>query len=323
MRTAFSRLFFISVIIFFSCETPPRQEAPAAATAPPATDTNKTAPHQKEATPPPYHFPYRLTEPDTVVKLSKKLVEISGLSLSPDGQSLIAVNDEKGKIYFLDKRTGKILEEVRFGKSGDYEGIESVGKKIYIVKSNGTLYRVKDLKKKKPATKKYDTSLRAKHNVEGLTFDPDHNRLLLACKGKAGEGKDMQGKRAVYGFDLSTRQLSEQPVYLIDRDVIREHFRSGNIAETLLDVFAPEYAPGAFAPSGIAILPKTSDICIISSVGKLFIVLSSSGEVKYIEKLDASVFVQPEGICFDKNGTLYISSEGRGRKAKLFRFLKN
>ena len=37
-------------------------------------------------------------------------------------------------------------------------------------------------------------------------------------KGKAGKGDDMKNKRAVYGYDISRKNLIETPVFLIDRE---------------------------------------------------------------------------------------------------------
>lgn len=327
------RLIFFAITFFhFSCDPTPKSETVETAEAIPNSieetaqmDSSSATPKKDVFAPPPanYRFPYDLTKPDKEYKLSKKLTEISGLSLSPDGQQLVANNDEQGKIFFLNKSNGDIEREVKFNHGGDYEGIESVGEKIYVLKSNGDLYKVKDLDKDKPDVKDYNTKLNSKFDVEGLGYDAATNRLLLACKGKAGDGKDLKGTRAVYGFDLEKDKLEKEPIYIIDRKNIKDHFESDNISQKLLDVFTSDYASDAFAPSGIAIHPKTSDICIISSVGKLLVILSPSGEIKYMEKLDASIFKQPEGICFDTDGTLFISTEGRGGKGKIFRFSQN
>ncbi len=317
----------ITILLLLACEPTPKKEAAEPSTPPKAEvvkDSIDTI-NKKDVFAPPhpnYRFPYNLSSPNETFKLSNKLQEISGISLSPDGKHIVAVNDEDGKIFYLNKKNGEIEGEVKFEKSGDYEGIESVGKKIYVVKSNGDIYKVKDLDKKNPDTKEYNTKLDSRYDVEGLGYDAATNQLLLACKGKAGEGKDMKGIRAVYGFDLEENKLKKKPVYTIDRKIIGAYFASENISQKLVDLLTPQYASDAFAPSGIAIHPKTSDICIISSVGKLFVILTPIGEIKYMEKLDASIFKQPEGICFDNDGTLYISSEGRGGRGKLFRFTR-
>lgn len=325
--------FLLIILLVVACEPTSKKESAKAPSAEIAADetisdttSSPSIQSKKSIAPPPsedYKFPYDLSAPDQTFKLSKKLTEISGLSLSPDGKQLVAVNDEQGKIFFLNKENGKIEKEVKFNSSGDYEGIESVNDKIYVVKSNGDVFRVKDIKNEKSKTKEYNTDLNSKYDVEGLGYDEINNQLLLACKGKAGDKKDMKRKRAVYAFDLEEHKLKKQPAYVIDRDEIGKQFKAENFSEELVDALSSDYASDAFAPSGIAIHPKTYDICMVSSVGKLFIVLSPIGTIKYMQKLDSSLFKQPEGICFDNNGDLYISSEGKNGRAKLFQFSPN
>ena len=73
-----------------------------------------------------------------------------------------------------------------------------------------------------------------------------------------------------------------------------------------------------FAPSGLAIEPTTGNLFILSSQGHLLLVVNPEGEIKTIQFLDRFQYRQPEGICFDANGTLYLSSEGKGGTAKLY-----
>ncbi|MEL6942552.1 MAG: hypothetical protein AAFO82_07780, partial [Bacteroidota bacterium] len=72
------------------------------------------------------NFPYNLKNPDLEVKLPRALTETSALSLSSDSTQLLTLNDEEGKIFFLNKSNGSVSKEIRFGKKGDYEGIELV-----------------------------------------------------------------------------------------------------------------------------------------------------------------------------------------------------
>ncbi|MEZ4981635.1 MAG: SdiA-regulated domain-containing protein [Saprospiraceae bacterium] len=79
-----------------------------------------------------------------------------------------------------------------------------------------------------------------------------------------------------------------------------------------MDKINPDEGGFTFAlPSAIAQHPITEEFYILSSVGKLLMVLSAEGEINYIEKLDKKILPQPEGICFEKNGTMWISSEGK------------
>jgi len=93
-----------------------------------------------------YKFPYNLQKCNAIYKLPDKLHEISGLGYYKKNE-LATVQDEKGNIYFFNLKTGKLSEKIDFANDGDYEGIAVVEKQIWVLKSNGNLYRVKYSKK--------------------------------------------------------------------------------------------------------------------------------------------------------------------------------
>jgi hypothetical protein len=76
----------------------------------------------------------------------------------------------------------------------------------------------------------------------------------------------------------------------------------------------------SFQPSGIAIHPRSEEIYIISSVGKLLIILNREGKVLDVKEFDPAIFRQPEGICFSPEGDMYISNEGQGGKGYVLKF---
>ena len=152
---------------------------------------------------PGFNFPYNLAEPDKSWKLPDALLEISGLGFA-DNQRLACVQDEKGVVYIFNLNTGKVDLEINFGDDGDYEGIEIVENDAWVLKSNGTLYKVTDyLKKPEQAVKKYATALSGKNNAEGLAYDPVHKNLLIACKGYPfTDEKNESGFKAIYSFNI-------------------------------------------------------------------------------------------------------------------------
>lgn len=271
------------------------------------------------------NMPYDLSNPYMTFEMKKDLEEISGLSMGLDPNQLIAINDEKGHLYFLNKMTGKLEKEVDFGKNRDYEGVETVKDEVFVVESDGELYRVQRIGTDDEDTDEFENKLGRKYDVEGLTYDPVADELLIACKGKPGSGDRYDNMRAIYAFDLDTKGYSKNPKYLIDRGEIEDYFESNiddsKFSSALRALIDPDAALDAFGPSGIAIHPATGNFFIISSVGKLLVVLNPNGTIEHVEPLDKKIHRQPEGICFDKDGTLYISNEGKGKRGKIYKFM--
>ncbi len=269
-------------------------------------------------------FPYELSMPDNQQKLDKELKEISGLT-DIDSLRLACIQDEKGLIYIISKKTGKIEKKIRFGKKGDYEGLEIVGNNMWIIRSNGTLFEVRNyFSKSKRQIIKYRTILSEKNNIEGLALDSSSENLLIACKGyPLGNLNKNRKYKAVYQFNLKSKKFNPEPYILINTDSVKkyEHYNTftkwGIKTTTWLNLSNGDIS---FQPSGIAVHPESKDIYIIASVGKLLITISEKGNIETIVKLNKKIFPQPEGICFSPDGTLFISNEGAGKKAVLLKF---
>jgi DNA-binding beta-propeller fold protein YncE len=65
-----------------------------------------------------------------------------------------------------------------------------------------------------------------------------------------------------------------------------------------------------FHPSALARNPRTNQWYIITSINKLLVVTDNTWKVTAAYKLNPAIYVQPEGITFDKDNNLYISNEG-------------
>lgn len=257
---------------------------------------------------------YDLSSPDLLGEMPKELAEISGLSLTGNqANELLAIQDESGKVFRLSARTGKMISSITFWKDGDYEGVEAVGNDIWVLKSTGTLYQIMDIGQPSQQVEKYNTELTGDNDVEGLTYDPIRNRLLLACKKDASNDGNSKNGRYIFAFDLATKTLASQPVYAIEREAVQNYLLScekSTAHEKLCDFFL---ARDEFdlAPSAIAIHPITGQLYITSSVGKVLMVLNANGTIDGLHKLKKGLFPQPEGLAFDPDGTLYISTEAK------------
>ncbi len=269
-------------------------------------------------------FPYQLDVPDVEFKLPNKLREVSGLGIDAGGHHLYAVQDEEGDLFLINTKTGLVDRDFKFHKDGDYEGIEFVKGRVFVVKSSGTLYEVLSPGTNNQELIKHKFSFSKNSDVEGLGYDPISNCLLLSCKGKAGQGAEFELKKGIFSFSLDSMKLRTEPSYIISLEAVKDFLQLNDSSLEKIDKLIKLFKPGEefiFGPSGIAVHPKTKDIYIISSVGKVLVVLTQSGDIKHMVKLKKKVHPQPEGICFDQNGTLYIANEGREGKGKIYKFL--
>ncbi len=284
--------------------------------APPADDARSITVEES------YRFLYDLRTPAETFKMPLILEEISGLAITQDEQHLVAIQDENGLVFYIDRQSGEIAKQFEFWKDGDYEGVEMVGDTVYVARSNGTLYEIVRGGEPDQSVERYKLAIDRENDVEGLAYDRANRRLLLACKGAAGEGEAYQGMKGVYAFDLDSKTLSEAPVILISLDAVNQYLTDSpeiRKLDKLVEFFDAEDEIG-FSPSAIAIHPLTGNIYITSSVGKMLIVLNDQGKILHIEKLSKKMHPQPEGLCFDQQGNLYISNEGRGEQGIIHRF---
>ena len=255
---------------------------------------------------------YEIKSPDQKYFLPYVLEEISGLGLKPDG-NLLAVDDETGKVFEYSPTEQDIVHSIQFYKGDDFEGVELIGDEIYILRSDGDLFKLDYTDSKESRAWEIETELGKKNDTEGLGYDPITNKLLIACKEKGGLGDAEVKGRAFYAFDLSKNTLELEPQFTIrpkDLEAFWESHRDMDYDKDRIK----------FKPSAIAFHPITKDYYIISSVGKMIVVVNNEGEIKATYPIYQRILGQPEGLAFAENGDMYISSEGEGDRGYIIRF---
>jgi uncharacterized protein YjiK len=241
-------------------------------------------------------------------ELDDDLEEISALTVL-DSVAVAAVEDEHGIVYVLDTSSGRVTRRVRFAGRGDYEGIERIGNRLYVLESNGDLFVLHaDYRSwgDREDARRIKTPLSGRYDTEGLAFDPASGDLLIACK--EYPGKKLGKRRAIYRFDPITEKLDDEPAFLLSADQISPFF----------DDSSASY--GHFKPSALAIHPLTGHLFLVSSRDRVILELNRNGDALSAMRLDEQIAPQPEGIVFLDGGRMLISTEADGRKAALILF---
>jgi uncharacterized protein YjiK len=237
------------------------------------------------------HFSQEITVEETW-ELPDRLEEVSGIAFV-DSNRLACIQDEKGVIYIYNLQSRSIEKEIPFADSGDYEGIALSGNTAYVVKSNGSLYEIKAFMSR-PQVQEYHTGLSRKNDVEGLFYDNQGDRLLLAVKEKDPHSKNYKG---IYSFNLQQKKLEKNPAYKM------------TFEEDLFEEIRKKKVQKIFKPSEVAV-NSAGYVYVLEGQDPKLLVLDAAGKAKELYYLDKEYFPQPEGLAFDPAGELYISNEG-------------
>jgi uncharacterized protein YjiK len=243
---------------------------------------------------------YDLKSP-VIHQMDSKLAEISGIGFQPgDDNTIYAIEDEHANFYFL-STTGEIQGKIDFGKKGDYEDVAITDSAAFVLRSDGTILRSDIRGKQQEVTSTVSENILPQGEYEGLTTGLN-NTLIALCKDCKMKGS--KGKLILYriSIDESNELKSSDPI------LVEINVKDQGDSKTKL------------APSGLARNPINGHWYIISSVNKLLIVLNADFGEPQTFNLNPQLFPQPEGICFDSKGTLFISNEAAGGSATILEY---
>ncbi|HEY0244244.1 MAG TPA: SdiA-regulated domain-containing protein [Mucilaginibacter sp.] len=228
--------------------------------------------------------------------MTESLKEISGIAFHHgNSDTLYTEEDEDGKVYYF-HLGDKQVNHSKFGKPGDYEDIAILGEQIILLRSDGVFFifpfsqvRNKDI----AGVQKWNDVL-PQGEYEGLYADSKTSQLYALCK--HCDVDNTAKTNSGYIFKLSPNgNVKQTGRFSINvRDI-----------EALIGKKKIEFHPSAITKN-----PITNEWYILSSVNKILVVADAGWKVKAVYPLNASLFVQPEGIAFDNQNNLYISNEG-------------
>lgn len=227
--------------------------------------------------------------------MPKKLEEISGIAFyKGDSAILYAEQDEAGKVYWL--RLGDPhVNHFNFANHGDYEDIALTDKTAFLLRSDGVLFSFPFNGINMAANNVQEwKNILPSGEYESLYADATNNKLYVLCKNCATDknNKSTSG----YMFEI----LQNDSITLTGRFTIENKQIAEKTGKKKI----------TFRPSALTKNILTNEWYILSSVNKLLVVADENFQVRAVYHLDPKLFVQPEGIAFDRNHNLYISSEG-------------
>jgi hypothetical protein len=231
--------------------------------------------------------------------LPSELKEISGLALTKDGR-LLTHDDNVGRIYVVDPKTGIVLKEftLGIGLQGDFESIAVAKDEIFLLNSNGVLYRFREGANGAGVPFTFvDLRLGHECEFESMAYEADSSWLVMPCKGSTG--KKMKDALVIYRWRLEGADSNRLSMMMIP----------------LADITSRTGWKG-FHPTDMTIDPETGNYVLISSHEDGLVVMTPAGVVERAEKLPGE-HGQPEGVAITNDRILIVSDEAKKRPASI------
>lgn len=228
--------------------------------------------------------------------LPERLNEISGLALTAD-ERLFAVTDEIAVVYEIDYSDGRLVKAFALGDPpvrDDFEGIAVRNGVVWLMASDGLLFAAEEGDNGENVSyQHFDTGLKRNCELEGLTVDPESQRLVMICKEKR---RDDQLQIFTWNPDSGER----------DRIDLQEKKMEDAVDEKDVN------------PSGIAVDPDTSQFVVVAARQAIVMALEADGRFSsVIMRLDDKRHRQAEGIAITQDGRLLIADEAGSGRARL------
>lgn len=238
---------------------------------------------------------YRLTLPNKTFEMPDMLVEISGIAVLND-TNLFCIQDEDGIIFRYNMDKEELTDMYRFTDVGDFEDITVSNKSLQVLRSDGSVFSI-EYEGYNGTSNRRILPLNCM-NIEGLHYDNNTNSYLIACKSQTINKAN--SLRHIYRVN-NIATGSPEIVLEIDLEEIN-NFIHNQYSETKSKTMR-------FNPSAISVHPITGETYILSASNRLLAIYDNN-KLKNVFPLAEELFYKPEGIAFNRNGDMFISTEG-------------
>jgi uncharacterized protein YjiK len=231
--------------------------------------------------------------------LPSELKEISGLALTTKG-TVLTHDDNVGRIFEIDPKSGIVLNEFTLGSGvqGDFESIAIAKDEIFLLNSNGVLYRFRQGSPGAGVPFTFvDLRLGHECEFESMAYEADSAWLVMPCK--RSMSKKTKDNLVIYRWRL------EGP------DSTRLTMMTVPLAE-----ITSRTGWKGFHPSDMTIDPATGNYVIISSHEKGLVEMTPAGIVERAGALPGN-HGQAEGVAITNDRILIISDEATKQPASI------
>jgi uncharacterized protein YjiK len=245
-------------------------------------------------------------EPQSQWRLPKRLREISGLALTPDGR-VMGHDDELAVIHQIDIDSGQVVKRFALGDpavKGDFEGLAISGDgDFYLTTSTGRLYRFREGEDRAHVPfEAFDTGLRDIGEMEGLAFHPADQTVVFACK--TNYTPALRGAVALYAWSPKAPQAPARPWLTLP-----------------VAMLADAVGARSFHPSSLEFDPRTGRLILLAGRENALVELDAHGILLAARGL-GEAHRQAEGATILPDGALVIADEGGDARALMTRYAR-
>lgn len=259
---------------------------------------------------------------DQVIKteLPAELQEVSGITLL-DPNTLACIQDEDGVIYLYDLRKQQLIRTIPFAGAGDFEGIARKRNELFVLRSDGFVFEIRNWKRTKPVVDSFQTHI-PNINNEGFCYDSLTDRLLIGSKSKVNKEPEMKHVRTIYSLNLQTRQVEYDRTWILHTKEVLAYAKEHRIdlhlkpAKKDTSILKPNLK---IKISGLYVHPKTQELYVLSAADHYLMVFNRERKITGLKALNPEVYNKSEGITIAADGTIYISNEGQAGKPTLLK----